>query len=198
MNLCKVCFKKIEKTGINSLFKKCTICQSCYNSLDVIFQKIKIDDINGIAIYSYNKTMEKLIFQFKGCFDVELKTIFLERHLSELRLMYKDYVIVPIPSHINSDKERGFNHVEEVFAELKLPIYPCLKKKYNFKQSDLSKREREKIINKLFIEKGELVKNKKVLLVDDVITTGSSLKAGINLLKKYFPKKIELLILCKK
>ena len=112
--------------------------------------------------------------------------------------MYNDYVIVPIPSHINSDKERGFNHVEEVFAELKLPIYPCLKKKYNFKQSDLSKREREKIINKLFIEKGELVKNKKVLLVDDVITTGSSLKAGINLLKKYFPKKIELLILCKK
>lgn len=198
MNHCKICFQEIKQLGINSLNKKVTICQNCYNKFDVLFYEYKIEKYHVLSIYNYDDVMTKLIFQYKACFDIELKSVFLERHINELRLKYSNYVIVPIPSSKESDEERGFNHVEELFAELKLPIYKCLEKKFNFKQSDLSKNERMKVESKLLIKKGELLKNKNVLLVDDIITTGSSLKAGINLIKKYNPKRIECLTLCKK
>ena len=40
--------------------------------------------------------------------------------------------------------------------------------------------------------------NKKVLIVDDVLTTGSSIKASIELLKKYKPKKMKGLVVAEK
>ena len=70
-----------------------------------------------------------------------------------------------------------------------------LRKKYHFKQSNLSKNEREKIIDKLEIIDGFRVKNKKILLVDDVLTTGSSIKSTIRLIIKYHPKDIKVLVL---
>ena len=174
MNHCKICFKEIKIQGFNAL-KPSTICQRCYNEFNVIFLKTNIENVKVISLYDYNATLKKLLFQYKGCFDIELKSVFLERHLNELRIKYREYVIVPIPSTKNSDEERGFNHVEEIFAYLQIPIYNCLKKRIDFKQSDLSKEEREKVLAKFIIEKGELLRNKKVLIVDDIITTGSSI-----------------------
>ena len=45
------------------------------------------------------------------------------------------------------------------------------------------------------IENGDKVTEKKILLVDDVITTGASILASIKLLEKYKPKKIVVLVI---
>ena len=42
-----------------------------------------------------------------------------------------------------------------------------------------------------------MVKNKRILLIDDVVTTGSTLKASIDLIKKGSPKDIKILVLAK-
>ena len=91
MDYCKVCFKELNSLSINRIFNKMSICQNCYNELNVIFQKQMIDEIEVISIYEYNDQMKNLLYQFKGCFDIELKSIFLERHLLELRSKYKNY-----------------------------------------------------------------------------------------------------------
>ena len=45
---------------------------------------------------------------------------------------------------------------------------------------------------------GKKIKGKDVIIIDDVITTGSSLKAGINIIKKGKPKSIKALAVAKK
>ena len=110
-------------------------------------------------------------------------------------MKYFGYYIVCIPSSLEDDKKRGFNHVEEIFKLLNLNHINVLRKKFAFKQSDLPKKEREKIIDKLEVIDGFKIKDKKILLVDDVLTTGSSIKSAIRLITKYHPKDIKVLVL---
>jgi predicted amidophosphoribosyltransferase len=49
----------------------------------------------------------------------------------------------------------------------------------------------------LIIENGEQIRDKKILIVDDVFTTGSTVKSMIRLLERYKPKKIQILLLSK-
>lgn len=195
---CKLCFEKIHFNGINSLFNNRMICQKCYNGFELINKKEYINGIEVRYLYEYNDFLKKNIYLLKGCYDIELKDIFLDRWKYILRLIYKGYLLVPVPSYFESDNKRGFNHVEEIFSSLKLKSNKCLKKTKDIKQANLSKKQREKIDKVLTIENGEILKGKKVLIVDDIYTTGSTLNACINLVRKYYPKVLKCLILCKK
>ena len=97
---------------------------------------------------------------------------------------------------MKSDKERGFNHVEEIFSVLKLKILKCIHKTKQVKQADLTTKEREKIGKVLRIDDVDL-KHKKVLLVDDVFTTGSTIKSMIKLVKEKGAKNIKVLLMSK-
>lgn len=195
---CKLCFERIHLNGINSLLNNRMICQKCYNGFDLIN---KTEHINGIEVrylYYYNDFLKKVIYQFKGCFDIELKDVFLDRLKYILRLIYKGYLLVPVPSYFESDNKRGFNHVEEIFSSLKLNYIKCIKKTKDIKQANLSKKQREKINKVLIIENGEILNGKKILIVDDIYTTGSTLNCCIELVRKYNPKLLKCLVLCKK
>lgn len=195
---CKLCFEKIHFNGINALIKNRMICQKCYNGFELINKKEYINGIEVRYLYDYNEFLKKNIYLLKGCYDIELKDMFLDRWKYILRLIYKGYLLVPVPSYFESDNKRGFNHVEEIFSSLKLISNKCLKKTKDIKQANLSKKQREKIDKVLIIENGEILKGKKVLIVDDIYTTGSTLNACINLVRKYYPKVLKCLILCKK
>ena len=65
-----------------------------------------------MAIYDYNETIKKLIYQFKGCYDYELKDVFLFRYVTYLKWKFNDYILVPAPSSKVDDEKRGFNHAE--------------------------------------------------------------------------------------
>ena len=195
---CKLCFEKIHFNGINALIIIRMICQMCYNGFDLIIKKEYINGLEVRYLYDYNEFLKKNFYLLKGCYDIELKDMFLDRWKYILRLIYKGYLLVPVPSYFESDNKRGFNHVEEIFSSLKLISNKCLKKTKDIKQANLSKKQREKIDKVLIIENGEILKGKKVLIVDDIYTTGSTLNACINLVRKYYPKVLKCLILCKK
>ena len=90
--------------------------------------------------------------------------------------------------------KRGFNHVKEAFKTLKRPFVCCIYKTRDVKQSSQGKK-RKKIKDYLAIKDGEELRNKNVLLVDDVMTSGSTLKAMVNLVSKYKPRRINILVL---
>ena len=104
--------------------------------------------------------------------------------------------MIPAPSYQKNDEERGFNHVEEIFSVLNLKMKKCIHKTKQVKQADLTTKEREQIGSVLEIDNVDL-SGKKILLVDDVYTTGSTIKAMINLVRQKGAKKIKVLLMSK-
>ena len=198
IHFCKICYRKIEKNSIfNIVFTAKSICLRCFLNLKPTFFHWKENGIFHLAIYPYLQAYQSLLYTYKGCGDIELSTCFLERLNPILRTRFHGYRIVYAPSHTSRVLERGFDHVPLLFAGLKLPILHAFVKTEDVKQSSQSKGERRKVGKyiRLVDEKG--IRGQKILLVDDVYTTGSTIRACIKLLRKAHPKKIVVLVLAK-
>ena len=174
------------------------LCERCLNKLTPRFRKFEINGYKGLAIYDYDDEIKSLLYQFKGCYDYELKDVFFYRYFKELSIYYKGYIVVPAPSYHIDDDNRGFNHVEEIYKSFNLKIIDCVKKISPHKQAGLKKKQRLEIEHHLIIENPEQLRGEKVLIVDDVMTTGSTLKAMIDLIKKGEPKKIKIVVMSKR
>lgn len=174
------------------------MCDKCFNELVCIYDEFELNGTKVMCIYDYNEVLANLLYRFKGCFDYELKDVFLSRQKCYLKIKYFNFVLLPIPSWSEDDDIRGFNHVEEIFKSLNLSMIKCLRKKEKFKQSSLKKKEREKVKQKLEIINGEIIRDKNILIVDDIMTTGSTIKAAIDLVLSFHPKSIKVLILARK
>ena len=84
-----------------------------------------------------------------------------------------------------------------MFKILGLEMRCILEKTADEKQSDKSKNKRKEIYKYLKVKEGSDIKNKKVVIVDDVYTTGSTIKSAIKILTKQNPKSIEVLVMSK-
>lgn len=74
-------------------------------------------------------------------------------------------------------------------------VFTGLYKKEKYKQSDLRYEDREKMKKKIGIRNGEQLKGKKVLILDDVITSGNTLSTCLSLVLLQNPQCVELLVL---
>lgn len=195
---CKICFKPISSYSLrNIIYKNIELCDDCFNRFDVQFIHYKIDRVKALSIYTYNDEFRTILYQFKGCYDYEIFSVFLGNFTTYFKIVYHDYYMVYMPSNKEDDIKRQFNHVREAFSLLDLPILPILKKNKKYKQSEQHKSKRHEINKVLEVSDLDLVKNKKILIVDDVCTTGHSLKAAVALIKKGRPQKIRILTLAK-
>ena len=174
------------------------ICNSCLKSLDPKLQKFKINDIEGLSLYNYNETLKKLIFLYKGNKDYELKDVFLSYYVTFLRYKFKGYEIIYVPSFKDKVIERGFDHVRSMYECLNLKENSKVIKLKNEKQSSKNYKERQKTDGLFKLENPELIKNKKILIVDDICTTGATLKEISKLIKNYHPKDVKILVVAKR
>ena len=100
-------------------------------------------------------------------------------------------IVVPVPLHRQRQRERGFNQVE-LFARplaklLELPYRPVLlvRKRPRPEKHLLTRDERQAAVRGAFaMQKGARVDNSRVLLLDDVITTGATLDACAGALRE--------------
>ena len=117
---------------------------------------------------------------------------------TKLEVRSTDFILIPVPLHKKRLKWRGFNQAEELSKELaiffRIPLISnCLIKiKETLPQTAaLSDQARKENIKGVFLVKDkELIKNKNILLVDDVYTTGSTLEECARILKLAGVKKI--------
>ncbi len=118
-------------------------------------------------------------------------------------------IIIPVPIHNKRRKERGYNQTELISRQLvnilnrnSLTYTNILEKKINtISQSKLNKEQREKNAKNVYNikenqDKKELYQ-KKLLIFDDIYTTGSTVNECAKVLEELNPKKIGVLTIAK-
>ncbi len=179
------------------VFTAKSICLRCFLSLKPTYFRWKENGISFMAIYPYEQEFQSLIYQYKGCGDIELASCFLERINLLLKLRYRGYKLVYAPSHPSKVLERGFDHVPTIFSSLGLPVLHALAKTEDVKQSSQSKGERKKVGKYIRLIDPQGIRGQKILLVDDIFTTGSTVRACLRLILKLHPKNVLVLVLAK-
>ena len=112
--------------------------------------------------------------------------------------------IIPVPISKKRRNERGYNQSELIAREIakrtQIPYQnQCLFKTKNIvEQSKLKKEERQKNIQGVYeLHNSQILENKKILLVDDIYTTGSTVNECCRILRQANPKKIDVFTIAK-
>ena len=156
------------------------LCDNCYQKFLIRNEKFNIGKFKGKILYYYNDFFRDILYRYKGLGDCVLKDVFIFRKSEFLKKKYKGYSIVLAPSNEEVENKRGFCHLEEIFKALNMNIIKCFKKNKKWKQSDKNLAERINIQNIIKIDKSMVKGVKKVLIVDDVLTSGSTIKSMIS------------------
>jgi ComF family protein len=109
--------------------------------------------------------------------------------------------ITPVPLHSLKQKRRGYNQSEQfalgISEALNIPIRLCLKRiQFTETQTRKSRMERiENVSNVFVLEENHEVENQKILLVDDVMTTGATLSTCANVLLDGKSKLVDMAVI---
>ncbi len=159
------------------------------------------------AVGVYDAVLLEVIHRFKYRGRINLGEV-LGRFMAEFRyedLRIEDYsLIVPVPLHRRRLKERGFNQAVVLAREISrrhaVPMdFGVLKRKiYTEPQTGLGRDDRLRNIRGAFeVVRPEAVKEKKVLLIDDVYTTGSTVRECARVLGKCGASEVAALTLAR-
>ncbi len=182
------------------------ICSCCLKKINYLPYK-EINCISKTKIYScsfYEKTIQKMIRGIKYHNQKELSFYLakiLYKYWINLSLKNDSYVVIAVPLFEERLKKRKYNHMELIardFCELTNFEYDfnSLKRIKNTKpQYDLTKKQREKNLKDAFCFTFDGLKNKNILLIDDISTTGATLKEIIKEIQKNCNNNITALVL---
>lgn len=201
-NVCGIC----DKICKEDLCKKC---------------EIKLNNISKFKIDTYkNKNYKKHIYLFK--YEGIIKEKLINFKFNQKPYIYKSFVnfliknkkicrflksydiIIPVPIHYNRKVTRGYNQSALLAREIakniniKYESKILLKKVNNKPQSMKNKEERINNVIGVYYTKNEyIINNKKVLLLDDIYTTGCTVNECSRLLKLAGAKSIDVITIAK-
>lgn len=194
---CKICFEDLKAKPIRKLIEVDSfICDNCLKQMPINLKFKKIDGIKTLFLSNYNSIFKNLLKNYKEYKDIELASCFLFPFLKVIKFLYHNYIFIPCPSSEKKIKERGFNHLEQILKSSNLKYELALEKRDNIEQKNLTLIDRFKK-NTVSIKSGykNLIKNKKIVIFDDVLTTGTTLKNSISEIKRCSPKVIKSIII---
>ena len=149
-----------------------TNCQDCQ-----LWCKEGIE-VSHSAIFTYNHAMKDFFSRYKFDGDFLLRKVF-SSFLSEELKKYKEYQFVVIPLSKERYADRGFNQVEGLVEAAGFKYLDLLDKREERASSSKSRSERLATELPFFLKSGVSIP-KKILLIDDIYTTGTT----INRVKK--------------
>ena len=197
MYLCDICAKKLDLRD-SQLCPECSRKHHFGLTHQLCKKKYSLD--GHISLFLYSRAMRKLImtFKFRLASEVILDT-FSQIQKQNLDYITADYLelckpdlIIPVPLHKNRQRERGFNQadlISQLFTKT-FPTQICNDivariKDTPHQSKTRNKKERQEHISGAFaVRKPEDIQNKTILIIDDVWTTGSTIKEITKVLKQ--------------
>lgn len=179
---CLLCGNSILK-GISflSLLRGDNLCYLCRKELVARPRKSNYNGYPLYTLYEYDN-VSNLLIRYKDYLDIPLATIFVKPYINLINILFKGYTIVLIPSSESMETRRGFNHLKNMLVGCKLSIVDCLKKEDHIQRFSKDRN--------LQFEFKEDVSLSKVIIFDDVITSGNSMQAALDLIDPIASKVI--------
>lgn len=203
---CGIC----GKIAPNSLCKKCEIELKKQLDINIINQGKEIEDkyFNEIMyIFKYEGQIRKLIIDYKFNEKSYIYLTFINFLLKNKKIFenIKNYdTIIPVPISKKRLKTRGYNQSLLLAAEiaeqtnLELVNNCLIKTKNIIEQSKLNKEDRRKNIQGVYeLKNKKIIEDKKILLIDDIYTTGSTVNECSKILRQGNPNKIGIFVLAR-
>lgn len=200
----EVIYPREEKCYICNREGEKVICDKCNKEIPRFKDIGSIEGCNLYVCSYYSFSVKDLILKlkYKGDFHSgEILVLLLEEKIRNEGLILDYITYVPIAK--DALKKKEFNQCEylakELGKRLNIKVIQVLKKKNKIReQKTLSKEERDKNVSEAFeVKNFKILEGKRILLLDDVITTGSTLKYCAKELKKINEIKIFMLTIAK-
>ncbi|MBN2088324.1 ComF family protein [candidate division KSB1 bacterium] len=203
--LCQLCQIRLQPN------ENC-ICQKCWNLIPKLFHPLVDINLPGkqkpifsraYAVWNFNPQIQQVIHLFKyGGFTQLAQPIAIQ--MVDVMRSDTDYTmsdgLIPVPLHHARQRERGYNQSQLLCEEIsKITDIPVLsgnlaRVRYTETQTNLSALKRlSNVKNAFCVNKPDLINGKNIVLVDDVLTTGSTLNACAGELKNVGANKIFVL-----
>jgi ComF family protein len=169
------------------------------------YGRVKLESAAGLLFFSENSLVQDIIHSFKYNHNKEVGVVF-GKITGEKMLMSPLFrnaqVIIPVPLHPRKEYIRGYNQSfifgEAIARTMKINIYKdvLIKVKSNDSQTGKNRIQRVRNVFETYaLKKPDIIKGKHVVLVDDVITTGATLEACIQILSEAQPSLISVVTL---
>jgi competence protein ComFC len=211
-SVCSSCFDKLHPIVGE-------ICQICGRGLSIFPEKYQQNGIcidclkwenderwSGIltknrSLYQYNDFLQEILAKYKFRGDAAIVEGFRNKLITLYNIEYKYHIVVPIPLSHTRHYDRGFNQSELIAELLGKTLHNVLiRSRGEVKQSKKSRTERINITENIFaIKKSEMIelKNKPILLVDDIYTTGATVRQAAKLMIKQGVKSVSSLTIAR-
>ncbi len=188
--LCPRCKNKLINTLPN-----CYICRTLSNNYKThskCSSKNTFEQL--VTLWKYNEYSKVLMhnFKYKNRFQVG-KYIYSLMEDKIQNLDPKETLLIPVPSNIQRLRDRGFNPTQNICESIKerkkvnINYNALYKKTANIHQASLSYNKRQDNVYNTFGLNNQEIKKisnyKKIIIVDDIITTGSTLNEVCRILK---------------
>lgn len=171
---CLLCDRELHQNlGWKELLLKTlpqTICPRCEQR----FQRIEQQQEEGVvSLFHYNEAMKDYLHRYKFLHDILLAKVF--NKILNKQLKNDPRLIIPIPMHPENIKLRTFAHIDELLKAASIPFSHHLKKLSTEQQSLKTREERLQTPQLFKVINPTAIKDKKLLVVDDIYTTGTTL-----------------------
>ena len=157
----------------------------------------KLRKLNNIYyVWDYNKEFKKLIFSYKYNRKKIMAKLIAELIKDEFYYVLKREkidIVVSVPVSRKRKNERGYNQVDEILNCLKVNYVQIERVKNTKKMAGiLNEEDRNKNIKGAFKISGNIdFRNKNILILDDIVTTGATLREIKNSILEQFANKNE-------
>lgn len=177
-----ICLEEIKIVTLSDYLLIKSVCFNCRKQLVPLNKEIIKKGFKVMVFYDYDEFIRKLIYRYKAQGDIALASIFLIKHHKYL-LKYQDCIFIYPPSNQDENEKRGFIHIKEILDQAKVRNEEVFEKVKEYKQT--KSKDREQIKQVIRLKDIDKISQRKVVIFDDIITTGATIKACYELISHY-------------